>query len=235
MITVKLKHTPLHKTVAELAELFKPLPPLPRADAVRRKEGESNKRKNQATNVVDNGEDDSGKKRQKSTNPDDSSADGEQAPKPKRPRPSKARKPKGDDAQAQTDAQQNSLLNLSPSEAARRKDEATRKLRDAGIDPETLSTEQFDIFANQSPDLQTESLAMLVKYGAERLRIVHPNKDNVAQPDGSAPANGATTNGSTRKRKKSRRSEFNQDGTPKVKKTRGSCQSCRETKKKVSR
>lgn len=221
--------------MAELAELFKPPPPHPRADVVRRKEGESNKRKNQAANGVDNGENGSTRKRKKkSTNPDDALANGEQALKPKRPRPSKARKPTGVETQAQADAQQNSLLNLSPSEAARRKDEATRKLRDAGIDPETLSTEQFDIFANQSPDLQTESLAMLAKYGAERLRIVHPNKDNAPQPDGSAPANGDTPNGSKRKKKKSRKSAFNEDGTPKVKKTRGSCQSCREKKTKVS-
>ncbi|ROW09363.1 hypothetical protein VMCG_02397 [Cytospora schulzeri] len=236
MITVKLEHTTIHMTVAELAELFKPPPPPPRAEVGRRKEGESNKRKTQAPNGVDNGEDGSRKKRKKkSANPDDPSAEGEQAPKPKRPRPSKARKPKGADALTQADAQQNSLLNLSPSEAARRKDEATRKLQDAGIDPETLSTEQFDIFANQSPDLQTESLAMLVKYGAERLRIVHPNKDNAPQPDGAAPINGSTPDGSTRKKKKSRKSESNGDGTPKVKKTRGSCQSCRERKTKCSK
>lgn len=234
MITVKLEHTPLHKTVAELAELFKPPPPLPRAEVGRRKEGESNRRKTQAANGVGNGEDGSRKKRKKkSTNPDDPAAEGEQAPKPKRARPSKARKSEGADIQAQTEAQQNALLNLSPSEAARRKDEATKKLRDAGIDPETLSTEQFDIFANQSPDLQTESLAMLIKYGAERLRIVHPNKDNAPPPDGAAPANDATPNGSTKKKKKSRKLGVNEDGTPKVKKTRGSCQYCREKRTKV--
>ncbi|KUI54888.1 hypothetical protein VP1G_02268 [Cytospora mali] len=239
MITVKLEHTPLHKTVAELAELFKPPPPLPRTEVGRRKDGESNKRRSQAVNGVGNGEDGARKKRKKKTTnpdgPDGPAADGEQTPKPKRPRISKARKPKGTEAQAQADVQQNSLLNLSPSEAARRKDEATKKLRDAGIDPDTLSTEQFDIFANQSPDLQTESLAMLVKYGAERLRIVHPNKDNASQPDASTPADGATPDGSTRKKKKSRKSGFNEDGTPKVKKTRGGCQNCRANKTKCSK
>ena len=236
MITVKLAHTPLHKTVAELAELFKPPPPPPRAEVGRRKDGENNKRKSQAADGAVNGEEGGRKRKKKSTNPDDPAAEGDedQTPKAKKPRTSKARKSVGADAQAQADSQGHALLNLSPSEAARRKDEATRKLRDAGIDPETLSTEQFDIFSNQSPELQTESLAMLVKYGAERLRIVHPNKDNASQPDGSASADGALPDGSTRKKKKSRKSGFNEDGTPKVKKTRGSCQACRAKKKKVS-
>lgn len=66
-------------------------------------------------------------------------------------------------------------VNVTPAEAARRRDVAMGILRDAGLDPATLSTEQFNIFANQSPELQKESLSMLVKYGAERLRIVHPS------------------------------------------------------------
>lgn len=244
MITVKLAHTPFHKSVAELAELFKPPPPPSKAEVGRRKDGDGKKRKSQAGDGIVNGEEGRrNKRKKKSTNPDDPAAEGEaeQAPKPKRQRTSRAKKSKGADAQAQaqaeteTDPQNNALLNLSPSEAARRKEEANKKLRDAGIEPETLSTEQFDIFANQSPDLQTESLAMLVKYGAERLRIVHPNKDNVSQPDGSTSASSGTPNASTKKKKRSRRSEFNEDGTPKIKKTRGSCQTCREKKKKVSR
>lgn len=81
-------------------------------------------------------------------------------------------------------------LNLSPEEAARRRDAATKLLADAGVDPESLSTEQFNIFANQSPDLQKESLSMLAKYGAERLRIVHPsNRDSSASV---APSSTAT-------------------------------------------
>ncbi|KAK0641622.1 hypothetical protein B0T16DRAFT_461664 [Cercophora newfieldiana] len=70
-----------------------------------------------------------------------------------------------------------SILNVSREEAARRREVAIILLTGQGIDPETLSTEQFNIFANQSPDLQRESLNMLVKYGAERLRIVHPTKN----------------------------------------------------------
>lgn len=75
------------------------------------------------------------------------------------------------------DVHSHSILNLPPGEAARRRDLAIKLLTEKNIDPKTLSAEQFSIFANQSPVLQQDSLAMLVKYGAERLRIVHPNKD----------------------------------------------------------
>ena len=81
------------------------------------------------------------------------------------------------------------IVNVTSEEAARRRDVAQKLLSDSGVEPSTLSTEQFNIFANQSPDLQKESLAMLVKYGAERLRIVHPNRDATQSP--------ASTNGPT--------------------------------------
>jgi hypothetical protein len=73
-------------------------------------------------------------------------------------------------------------------------------LSHAGVDPETLSPEQFNIFANQSPELQKESLNMLVKYGAERLRIVHPgSKEGSVQPpsraSSSTPATQSITQG----------------------------------------
>lgn len=234
MITVKLEHTPLHKTVAELAELFKPAPSAVRAEPGRQKDGEGKKRKSQAgENRVNNEESPKKRRKTQDTHPDDATKNGTRTPKPKRSRPSKATEPNNDgaDPAANEDAQRGALLNLSPSEAARRRDEAVRKLSEAGIDPSTLSSEQFDIFSNQSPDLQTESLAMLVKYGAERLRIVHPNKDNSSSSP--APANGATPDGSAKKNK-SRKRGFNPDGTPKVKKTRGSCQTCRTNKIKVS-
>lgn len=228
-ITVKLEHTPLHKTVAELAELFKPPPLLPRTEAAKRKNGER-KRKSQADGVE--APDGSPKKRSKKT-AHNAEKDGAQAPKPKKPRASKSKKAQNAGAQPQGDGVQNSaLLNLSPLETARRQEEASIKLQDNGIDPDTLSAEQFNIFANQSPDLQLESLAMLVKYGAERLRIVHPSKDNTSQsPD---PSNSDNLNASTRKKKASRKKPP-EDGTPKVKKTRGSCQACRAKKIKVSR
>jgi hypothetical protein len=74
------------------------------------------------------------------------------------------------------------VLNVPPAEAARRREAATKLLRDGGVPPETLSPEQFNIFANQSPDLQKESLAMLQTYGAERLRVVHPEREASATP-----------------------------------------------------
>lgn len=187
------------------------------------------------------------KKRKKNAppaNPDDPDAPATATPKPKKPRPSRAKKNKsaaaaaaeGGAEAAAADGEPDPLLNLSPSEAARRRDEANRKLSEAGIDPATLSTEQFDIFSNQSPDLQGESLAMLVKYGAERLRIVHPNKDS-SEAAAPAAANGVvdgapTPDGSTKK-KKSKKRGVNEDGTPKVKKTRGKCQACTAKKIKV--
>lgn len=232
LITAKLEHTPFHKTVAELAELYKPPPPpAARAEVARQKNGEGKKRKSQAADGAENGEESPKKKRtKKSDNPDEPTVEGEQAPKPNKSRAPKAnRKSNGAGVQAQGDDQPNALLNLSPSEAARRRDEAVQKLRDSGIDPATLSTEQFDIFSNQSPDLQNESLAMLVKYGAERLRIVHPTKDDASSSP--APANGAMLDGSVKK--KSRKKTVNEDGTPRVKKTRGSCQACRAKKTKV--
>lgn len=78
------------------------------------------------------------------------------------------------------------ILALPAGEAERRRDVAIQLLNENGIDPQTLSEEQFSIFSNQSPDLQKESLAMLVRYGAERLRIVHPGKP--APPTGSLDA-----------------------------------------------
>lgn len=229
MITVKLEHTPMHKTVAELAEIFKPPPPPTRANNAAQKDRQSNKRKATADNGGENGEEGAEKKRKKKTaNADDPTA-ADQTPKAKKPRTLKPKK-KGDAAQVTENAPDDAMLNLSPSEAARRRDEATRKLSESGIDPATLSKEQFDIFANQSPELQNESLAMLIKYGAERLRIVHPNKDSAS----SSPAQGSDSpSDGSGKKKKSHKKQFNDDGTPRVKKTRGNCQACRAKKTKV--
>ncbi|KAJ4387179.1 hypothetical protein N0V93_007768 [Gnomoniopsis smithogilvyi] len=231
MITVKLEHTPMHKTVAELAEIFKPLPPPTRAVGAARKDRESKKRKVSAGNGEENGEKGAKKKRKKKTvNPDDPTAEG-QAPMSKQLPPSQSEK-QGDTAQVAANFEDDTILNLSPTEAARRRDEATRKLSENGVDPATLSQEQFDIFANQSPELQNESLAMLIKYGAERLRIVHPNKDNASSSPAQANVGLAD---SSEKKKKSRRKEFNEDGTPRAKKTRGSCQACKAKKTKCSK
>jgi hypothetical protein len=84
-------------------------------------------------------------------------------------------------------------LNVTPEEAARRADVATRLLTEAGVHLGSLSADQFNIFANQSPELQKESLNMLVTYGAERLQIVQPsnNKENgVSAPPSDLSASG---------------------------------------------
>ncbi|KAG6109076.1 hypothetical protein E4U31_007184 [Claviceps sp. LM219 group G6] len=79
------------------------------------------------------------------------------------------------------------ILNVTPEEAERRMDVALRMLAEAGIDSATLSADQLTIFANQAPDLQKESLNMLITYGAERLQIIHPN-DREALPSAPPPA-----------------------------------------------
>jgi ATP-dependent DNA helicase 2 subunit 1 len=87
-------------------------------------------------------------------------------------------------------------FSVSPEEAARRLAIAKKLLNDAGVDPDTLSADQMNIFANQSPELQKDSVAMLAKYGAERLQIIHPNnKEKTASEQSSSsatPANNGT-------------------------------------------
>ncbi|KAM7206828.1 hypothetical protein V8F20_002534 [Naviculisporaceae sp. PSN 640] len=149
-----------------------------------------------------------------------------------------------------------SILNLPPGEAARRRDVAIKLLTERDIDPSTLSPEQFNIFANQSPDLQRESLAMLVKYGAERLRIVHPTKDGASSgqstPQGdsgaSNPATATPPDPSSPSKKKTRKKKAatpeeaaaglaSDAGTADARKrpTRGACESCRSFKTKCDK
>ncbi|KAK3954650.1 hypothetical protein QBC32DRAFT_80395 [Pseudoneurospora amorphoporcata] len=137
-----------------------------------------------------------------------------------------------------------SILNIPPAEAARRRTVAIDLLESGDIDPKTLSPEQFNIFANQAPELQQESLTMLKKYGAERLRIVHPEKD---QGDNApaAPAAQAAVAPSTppinppKKKSKKKKLEaadtqeaVTQSGSKKKKEkiTRGKCDPCRDRK-----
>lgn len=87
-------------------------------------------------------------------------------------------------------------VNVSAAEAARRREAATAMLNNAGVDPTTLSPEQFGIFSNQAPELQRESLNMLVNYGAERLRIVHPsNREGSAQASASTAQSSQSSTG----------------------------------------
>lgn len=79
-------------------------------------------------------------------------------------------------------------VNVSVAEAARRREAALTMLSNVGVQPSTLSTEQFNIFSNQAPELQRESLGMLVKYGAERLRIVHPGSREGSSQTNASPS-----------------------------------------------
>ncbi|KAK0629893.1 hypothetical protein B0T17DRAFT_506411 [Bombardia bombarda] len=151
-----------------------------------------------------------------------------------------------------------SILDIPPGEARRRRDIAIKLLSEQNIDPQTLSPEQFNIFVNQSPDLQMESLAMLVKYGAERLCIVHPNKGG-ASSGRSTPQQGQETaspapagnvseaatpsrSEKSRRRKKPNASDADAEAeatdaasgkTPKP--TRGACEFCRKQKAKCNK
>ena len=134
-------------------------------------------------------------------------------------------------------AQFNPIVNVDPEEAARRRQKATEILSNAGVDPGSLSIDQFSIFANQSPALQQESLVMLVEYGAERLRIVHPNRDDSAQnttqdqtavPPPASTVGTSTTGPQTSAAAAAADAPASRTKRPKV--TRGSCTNCRGQK-----
>ncbi|KAH0422040.1 C6 finger domain-containing protein [Colletotrichum camelliae] len=269
-INVKYEHSPLHKTVGEMIEHFRPLPPAPppaplipagdKKKTPRKRKVEYNedgtpkepKRKRKSAAVNEDGTPAQPKKKRKKksdANAAEVSADGAGA--------SDATVMTKADAAVQSNLHSQANLNVPPAEAARRREVAIRMLSDNGVDPETLSTEQFSIFANQSPDLQKESLSMLVKYGAERLRIVHPN-DAAASSSTSAsstppqpavleePAASSESETPTKgKKKASRKSKSTTDleeelipapeGTPMKMISRGSCIGCRIGKLKCDR
>ncbi|KAI6382423.1 hypothetical protein MCOR25_000719 [Pyricularia grisea] len=279
-IEVKYSHMPLHKTVAELFEIFTPPPEpalahkraAPTTDGETTTPAKKKKKKSKAATKSTEGQGET-------TEASIIVADGppaeipvaEGAPeateatpstkKKRTPRPKKSQATANkepavveaqDSANTETSAVNVHVLDLPPGEADRRRDHANGLLIASGIDPATLSEEQFNIFSNQSPELQRESLAMLVKYGAERLRIVHPNKDAQASaPAPSTPASAsssaaaassdAETAGSTTKNKKKKSAkkslggaESGEDATPsgtkKKRLTRGKCDPCRDAK-----
>ncbi|KAJ4205161.1 ATP-dependent DNA helicase II subunit 1 [Fusarium falciforme] len=242
-ITVKYDHTPMHKTVAQLAEYFKPLPrqlgpgaqklqqQKTKENTPKKAKGEKRERKKRETKAQD--ENGNPRKRKKkndgaaqATAPADgpmippdypgappidgqgglSYAAGEQTDGTVQNQQGFSDYPQGlmGDAPAaangsttQTRSQPPSVIypvNVSAAEAARRREAALTMLSNAGVEPSTLSAEQFNIFSNQAPELQRESLGMLVKYGAERLRIVHPgNREGSAQTNASASTTSSQT------------------------------------------
>ncbi|CAM1511190.1 Fc.00g087030.m01.CDS01 [Cosmosporella sp. VM-42] len=248
-ITVKYDHTPIHKTVAQLAEYFKPPPrelgpgaqrvlqqKTPKAPKTPRKPKEK-KNHRESTRAQD--ENVNPRKRKKKNDgaaqpvppyglvmpPDypgaapvngqaqagpsyttgvDSTVDSGQNPQGFNDYPQGlmgAEPTVNGSQQHQADSQPPGVslpVNISATEAARRKQVAITILFNVGVDPKTLSTEQFKIFSNQSPDLQKESLGMLVKYGAERLQIVHPsNREGSASAIPSTSAVSAQSSQST--------------------------------------
>ncbi|KAJ8130993.1 hypothetical protein O1611_g2634 [Lasiodiplodia mahajangana] len=217
-VVVKYEHTPLHTTVTQLVDRLVPAPiPVPsggngnqrtpKAKRPRPADGEASNRKQktpkQKPAPVD-GEDSSRTKRTpKAKRPPPAGEENGEGSRRKRRKTGKA--PTADmggleDAQntPQSQAPSNSIvdkpgltgfLNVPPAEAQRRRQTAIELLTGRGIEPSTLSPEQFNIFANQAPNLQSASLDMLAKYGAERLRIVHPDeKEQAASSSNSTPA-----------------------------------------------
>ncbi|QGI60548.1 hypothetical protein CEK27_004519 [Fusarium fujikuroi] len=251
-ITVKYDHTPLHKTVAELAAHFKSAPrqlgpgaqrlleqqqkakeKTPRKPRGEKKDKKERKKRDSTVKAQD--ENGNPRKRKKKSNgasqPADSvdgpmippdypgapAIDGQNQGAPSYMNGGEApgnigqqgfndypQGLMGDATTNGTSSQQANgqmasvafPVNVSAAEAARRKEAATTMLSNAGVDPTTLSPEQFGIFANQAPELQRESLNMLVKYGAERLRIVHPgNKEGSTQAGSSTQSSQTTSTG----------------------------------------
>jgi ATP-dependent DNA helicase 2 subunit 1 len=307
-ITVKYDHTPLHKTVAELAAHFKPLPRQlgPGAQKLQEQQqkakektpkkprGEKKDKKERKKRDSTKAQDENGnpRKRKKKINgasqseatdgpmippdypgassvngqADSSYMNGGQAPDntgqqgfndyPQGLMGDASGATNGTTSQ-QAGGQPGSVtfpVNVSAAEAARRREAATTMLTNAGVDPTTLSPEQFGIFSNQAPELQRESLNMLVKYGAERLRIVHPsNREGSAQANASAAQSSQSSTGprttkelvpqsSAQSNTDSEAQAVSQtadDSTPKRKagkmgKSRTACFPCKSRKTKVS-
>ncbi|KAI1435275.1 hypothetical protein GGR50DRAFT_332773 [Xylaria sp. CBS 124048] len=196
-IVIKYEHTPLHKTVTQLVERLEPAPtPVPinnrngnnkNTNGSQRTPRPVRARRSLRSTQTPQGDEENGgesrKKRRKTTNNIPETSVEERLPESQRT--SQDRAPS--DSQT-TRATSTGLLNVPPEEAERRRKTAIELLTGKGIDPNTLSPEQFSIFANQAPSLQTSSLEMLAKYGAERLRIVHPEEKSPPAPSKPTPA-----------------------------------------------
>jgi len=277
-IEVNYEHTPIHKTVGELwAEQRRPTPPPAANQPVNAKVPKPQKtpkapkpprppkipkepKKRRAEGVAE-GEPSLKRKRRKkdmAAKPQSVSPNGVAVPQEMASDQNCSSEGSAADTNPHSDLA-SPLLNLSAEEAARRRDVAIDLLSGSNINPGSLSSEQFNIFANQSPELQQESLKMLVKYGADRLRIVHPNKngsgtDQPVPPEWqSADIAGKSTDapGSKpkRSRKKSGAAVAQLDGaadsdiaaaavtaaTAKPKLTRGACKTCRSSKQKCDK
>ncbi|KAM0273963.1 hypothetical protein ACHAQH_008083 [Verticillium albo-atrum] len=275
VISVKYDHTPLHKTVRQMAEHFRPPPPpMPAAPVETTEKPKKTPNKSKAAaEAGENGEEGASSQPKKKTprkrkSNGDGAEGGEGSARPKKRKKKSDAAPNAPEAsmipgapvegtnsavQAQTKVDEvvqsnvhsHALLNVPPAEAARRRETAIRILSEGGVEPETLSTDQFSIFANQSPELQRESLAMLAKYGAERLRIVHP-KDAAASETPSGESSIESTPAAASEPAAVEQSTNGTEATgvqvseggkkaAKPKLTRGACTPCRSSRTKCDR
>ena len=190
-IIINYGHTCLHKTVAQLKDHFKRPPKVlgpgaPKPKQAKTQKGDGAGNAEESTQAGEDGttteatpkkrrekkaQDENGNPRRRKKNKDEAAGAA----------------PAASEGASQTPSVPLSFgVNVTPAEAKRRQEAANALLSGAGVDPSTLSPEQFSIFSNQSPELQKESLAMLAKYGAERLRIVHPSGQKAAASNASA-------------------------------------------------
>ncbi|KAK6828182.1 hypothetical protein PG987_011523 [Apiospora arundinis] len=184
-IIIKYEHTPLHKTVAELADLLAPVVPPPPVANGNHVGNKSTKAKRPPPAE---GEESTPKKRKKRKSKAGDNAVAEQAAPEGENTPAQDTVNPGQDSTSSSAPPATQFLNIPAAEAARRRELAVGLLSGKGIDPSTLSEEQMNIFSNQAPHLQELSLEMLAKYGAERLRIVHPDEKDQPPSTNTTPA-----------------------------------------------
>lgn len=199
-INVKYEHTPLHKSVSELLKLF--APPSPPPEELQASNTPKTVRASKTLKVP---------RFQKSprmpttagesmrrAEGDGWAMNGSGSKKRPRTKTAVAADDGADDTPDATSSRSDEpfglpSLHLPPAEIARRKHVALKLLAEHNINPATLSPEQFSLFADQSPELQQESLVMFVKYGAARLRIVHPEKETASSSQTPKPNSTSAT------------------------------------------
>lgn len=182
-IVVKYEHIPLHKSVGELADRLTPVPPPPVVNGNHVANKSAKAKRPPPAEGEEGGRKKKAKRKSKAAA---ATEDGSEDPANENNTATPSREPAATATASQSAAP--APLIVSQAEAARRKRVAEDLLNGRGVDPATLSPEQMDIFANQAPHLQELSLEMLAKYGAERLRIVHPGEKNQTASTDSTPA-----------------------------------------------
>ncbi|KAL5601168.1 hypothetical protein BROUX41_005973 [Berkeleyomyces rouxiae] len=159
-ILVNYCHTPLHKSVAEILALLVPTPaPAPAGPIVPILSGKGQRRRRTKSMTV---------------GPDGEPHAQENIPKRRRKRKTAEPTTKSPTPPIDAPTTADTAFGAIDSAGAQsRRDTAQAMLAEAGVDHTTLSEDQFAILANQAPDLQQESVAMLKQYGAQMLRIVY--------------------------------------------------------------